>query len=165
MIPARETILELIKEHNIKTYIEVGCWKGELLRQVRDLGVEVIGIDPLRQEFNEFEGYTCRMGNKEAIPQDNLDKIADDLSNEFGDKFLRMTSIEASKLPIEAEMVFIDAIHDYDHIKEDITAWFPKATKILCGDDYKKRFEGLKQGVDEMIPDRIINGIVWIKYK
>ena len=161
---ARETILHLIKELGIKTYIEVGCWQGELLRQVKALGVKVIGIDPHKVEFNEFGDYKCRMSlNRQTQPytQEELDKIASDLKEEFGDDYLKMTSKEAAGLDLKAEMVFIDAIHDYPHIKEDIELWKDKATIILCGDDYKTTFYGLQVGVDESLPDRTIEGVVW----
>lgn len=52
-------------------------------------------------------------------------------------------------------MVFIDANHEYEHVKADILAWWPKVIDggIVCGHDYGiVGMEGVKQAVDELIP-------------
>lgn len=164
MISARETVIKLIKEHKPKTYIEVGCWKGELLAQVRSLGLDVLGIDPHQHNLNEFGDYHCRMGQNE-VPQEELEAIVANLEKEFGPRYIRLTSLQAAEEVADEsiDFVFIDAIHDYEHVKEDIQAWLPKVKKggLLAGDDYKTRFPGLCQSVDELLPHRTIDGVVW----
>jgi hypothetical protein len=62
-------------------------------------------------------------------------------------KVLRMTSATAANLFAESickgkdgyfDLVFIDANHDYDHVKEDILLWTPliKSGGLLIGHDY-----------------------------
>lgn len=166
MLSARETVIQMVKDRKPETYVEVGCWKGELLRQIKPLVKKAVGIDPHRLELNEFGEYHCTMGSPVPIPQDELDEIAQECAREFGTSFLRTTSLKAAQKFEDGSLdfVFIDAIHDYDHVKEDIQAWLPKVKKggMLCGDDYKpKRFNGLCKGVQEVLPDFTLNGVVW----
>jgi len=58
----------------------------------------------------------------------------------YGTTFIRMTSIEASKLVPDGSLdfVYIDALHDFDNAMIDITLWAPKvrAGGIVSGHDY-----------------------------
>ncbi len=52
---------------------------------------------------------------------------------------LWMSSLDAAKLlPNELDLVYIDADHGYQAVKDDIEAWWPKIRKggILCGHDF-----------------------------
>ena len=35
------------------------------------------------------------------------------------------------------DMIFIDAEHSYEYVKDDIGYWLPKAKKVICGHDIK----------------------------
>jgi len=50
-------------------------------------------------------------------------------------------------------MVFIDANHKYQHVKEDIMAWLPKVkdSGILCGHDYCPAETGVYRAVNELL--------------
>jgi predicted O-methyltransferase YrrM len=49
------------------------------------------------------------------------------------------------------DFVFIDAAHDYDSVKQDINAWWPriKSGGIMAGDDYQPSWPGVIQAVNE----------------
>lgn len=81
--------------------------------------------------------------------------------------------------PRKADLVFLDASHDYDSVKADIAAWAPlvKPGGILCGHDYKARgipgadglpaelkdvFPGVTKAADELGIDGV-TGTVWWK--
>jgi hypothetical protein len=72
-------------------------------------------------------------------------------------KTLRMASLEAATLYEDnsLDFVFVDATHTYDNVKLDIQAWLPKVKPggLLTGHDYGG---GVKQAVDELLPDRTI---------
>ena len=56
---------------------------------------------------------------------------------------LCMSSLDAAKiLPNSLDLVYIDADHGYQAVKDDIDAWLPKIRKggILCGHDYIKEY-------------------------
>jgi hypothetical protein len=55
------------------------------------------------------------------------------------------------------DFVYIDALHDYESVKADLEAWYPKVGmgKLLCGHDYSETdWPGLVRAVDEFCEDR-----------
>ena len=69
---------------------------------------------------------------------------------------LQMESLEgAKKFENESvDFIFIDANHDYEYVKADIEAWYPKLKigGIMCGHDYSADFIGVKKAVKEIFP-------------
>ena len=58
----------------------------------------------------------------------------------------------AAALALKFDLVFIDATHSEESVREDIQLWAPKVRPggIVCGHDYNnKRFPGVKIAVDE----------------
>jgi len=62
------------------------------------------------------------------------------IENVGAENLIRKTSVEASKdfKDESLDFVYIDADHQYNSVKEDIEAWFPKVRKggIVSGHDY-----------------------------
>lgn len=83
---------------------------------------------------------------------------------------IKMSSVEASKLYQDnsLDFVYIDAAHEYDFVKADIQAWYPKVKigGILAGHDYipsKKMFNGLVKAVNESFKEYITTvGSTWM---
>jgi predicted O-methyltransferase YrrM len=71
--------------------------------------------------------------------------------------WLRSDSVEASKDfgNGSIDCVFIDASHDYDNVKKDITAYLPKVKSggILAGHDWS--WHGVRKAVTELIPNAV----------
>jgi hypothetical protein len=59
-----------------------------------------------------------------------------------------------------ADIVYIDAEHDYDSVRRDIAAWKPKAKHILAGHDFHI-FEAVREAIENagLVPE--VNGNVW----
>ena len=83
-----------------------------------------------------------------------------------------MTSEEASK-HFENEsldFVFIDGLHDYESVKNDISYWYPKVKVggIISGHDYCAGW-GVMPAVDEWCTSNNykieVDGVCWIHYK
>ena len=51
------------------------------------------------------------------------------------------------------DIVYIDASHEYECVKEDIISWLPKVKigGILCGDDYCVGWPQVVKAVDEIL--------------
>lgn len=120
---------------------EIGVMKGNysahLLREWK--GRELISVDPwLEVPENEQRARTTL--------------------GAFGDRsrIMQMTSVEAAaKVPDgDLDFAYIDALHDYESVKADLEAWFPKvrAGGILAGHDYP--MPGVRAGVDEFFGAR-----------
>ena len=73
-------------------------------------------------------------------------------------KPIKCTSLEAAtdlaNCRSGLDMVFLDACHDCEHVRDDIAAWKPLVRKggILAGHDYGDLFPGVKQAVEEAFP-------------
>lgn len=69
-----------------------------------------------------------------------------------------MTSEKASKVvQNNLDLVFIDADHSYESVKQDIELWAPKLKPkgILCGHDYATDAPGVIKAVDEIFGEKI----------
>lgn len=49
------------------------------------------------------------------------------------------------------DLIFIDALHDYEHVKQDIALWWPKVRigGILAGHDFNHKWPGCERAVAE----------------
>lgn len=143
--------------------VEVGSWVGESA-----LAIEA--------GFGRAGGTVFCVDHFQGSPNDHTSEIVDRIEGSLFDHFKRNvgdklgTSIRviqdfsvdaaASLPPQEADMIFLDAGHEYEEIKADIEAWLPHVAKdgILCGHDYDildvetntSRFPGVKQAVQEV---------------
>ena len=142
-----------------KTIIEVGCWQGKsthaLLTGALKGGGKVSVVD-------HFQGAA---GQERFF----LDVAYMDIYHVFQahvghfpnlDIIYKMPSLEGAARAETAEMVFIDAGHDYEEVKADIEAWQPKCTKLLCGHDYYV-FPGVKKAVMEKFGVPRICDSIW----
>lgn len=132
---------------NYQTIIEVGCWQGKsthaLLQGALKGGGRVSVVD-------HFQGAK---GQERFFPEVAYKDIYHVFMSHVGfypniDKVYKMSSLQGAEKAMDAEMVFIDAGHEYEEIKADLEAWEPKCTKLLCGHDYQN-FAGVKKAVME----------------
>lgn len=134
---------------------EIGSWKGGstsiLALAATQLHGKVFCIDPWmdspscpRQEAKSnslslFRANMIRLGVWGAVYPMMMDSEA--ASKIFADGIL--------------DLVFIDADHHYEHVKQDILGWLPrlKASGLLCGHDcegfYSSYPVGMRRGIDK----------------
>ena len=150
-----ETISELIKKNNFKTYIEVGVARGKssepVLKSITDPDFKYYGVDP----YISYDEYS---NDTNSIPEKIKENYELAMENTFSDPrttLIRKFSKEASEEFEDGsiDMIFIDANHTYPFVKEDIQLWYPKVKSggIFSGHDYSPRlFRGaVKKAVDE----------------
>jgi len=157
-----DVLINLIKQHDYKTYIEVGVKRGRMLTEVVNAtGVKAIGVDAWRNIPNTGESY-------DEWDFEDIKASYDKNVAPFGDRIstLHMTSLMAAvRKDTICDIVFIDAGHDYMSAWYDITAWRQRATGIISGHDYDERFPGVIQAVDELVPNRRLeDNAVWWAY-
>lgn len=77
-------------------------------------------------------------------------------------RFIRGTSLEvATDMRDEClDFVFIDANHEYESVRTDIEAWYPKVRPggLFCGHDF--RWEGVKRALVEFLERRDLQALV-----
>ncbi|MBD3407306.1 MAG: hypothetical protein GF411_14405 [Candidatus Lokiarchaeota archaeon] len=157
--------------------VEVGVFRGEMSHNLRRLfpDAELYLIDPWLRHDEYNTGPAGNAYSRTGIKKQNgYDKIYDDVCAMFeGDSkthVIRGFSKEVSSLiPDDLDIVFIDANHAYEHVKDDINIWLPKVKKngLLCGHDYRC-WSGVTQAVSEMlnyVASGRNKGDVWVSPK
>ncbi len=171
----RSIVVGLVRAAHAERVVEVGCWLGDLSRRLwKESCIQQLSlVDPLTVEgcnpVRNGRHYHMSMNDAGNMSQEELDQvyarfIADIPLHVF---FYRMTSVEASKSfrDESLDFVFIDALHFYENVKEDIEIWIPKIRNggMIAGDDFSDagRFMGVKQAVSELLPHYNRNTRVW----
>ncbi len=160
----REDALKLVVDNEYKKIVEVGVWKGELSRMLYKVADKLVLVDPWSVKWNSFfwpvindgEIYACTMGEK-LKTQEELDIMFGETQNSMPSAIvLREASLTASTKCTDGyfDFVFIDAIHTYEHCKEDILAWMPKIRPggMIAGDDYIPEHDTVSKAVNELLP-------------
>jgi hypothetical protein len=143
------TLVDLIKGVGV----EIGVWHGEGAKVIlsNPLVKHVYLVDPYAKA-TEFEGCSLPPTGYKENKYKNAIENAVINTMEMSERawFIFARSIEASKTITEPlDFVYIDANHNYEYVKEDLEAWYPKLKKggILSGHDYPT--ESVRRAVDE----------------
>ena len=141
-------------------FVEIGSWKG---RSASYMAVEIINSEKnIKFDcIDTWEGSEEHLNSNSYWFQPELVNDKNWLYRTFLQNTksvnniinpIRTTSLEASQYYKDRsiDFVFIDAAHDYENVKADINAWYPKVKKggIIGGHDYPG-FEGVVQAVNE----------------
>jgi hypothetical protein len=62
------------------------------------------------------------------------------------------------------DVVFIDASHFYEDVRDDILAWLPKVVSggTICGHDITEDFPGVRRAVEERFKVfEVLGGVIW----
>ena len=136
---------ELLKNRKALVGVEVGVSEGRNAFDIlKGLDIKTLYLVDIWGEYHEEES-TLNSIELEKASRDNL--------KEFKDKivFIKKTSVGASGdfEDNSLDFVYIDANHQYEFVKEDIEAWWPKVkiNGMLAGDDLNR--VGVNQAVRE----------------
>ena len=164
-----------------------------LCNEIRD----VIGDTPTIVELGSYMGessliFAEEFPNGKIICIDSWEGGFDDsdscsnvdYSDVEGQFDLRMSMVDnitkikglSNSVEIECDMVYIDACHKYECVKNDIIHWSPLCKKVISGHDYYEdidfcnrhpHIKGVKIAVEEMlgIPDSKYNDGSWVILK
>ena len=165
-------LIELLQEEKFKRFAEIGVWKSHTTKRIlkRETGLEEYwAIDPWDTEF------ACSRTEKRRDEKSwfLMHWYCCTLMMYFPQlKVVKMTSEQASTIFPDGyfDMVYIDAVHTFEHMDADIGFWLPKVRKggIIGGHDYGgKRWTGVKEAVDKWFGEENIKvwdiDEVWIK--
>jgi hypothetical protein len=171
-----ETVLRLIKDNNVKTFAEIGIFKGKFCREAwkRCQFKEYYMIDPydasLFTVVRDGRAYinSRPRSSRYKLSQKKLDRLYRKMKavKPFYATLIRLPSVEAAKKVEDNffDMVFIDASHFYEDVKQDIISWLPKVKPggILSGDDYhEKDFPEVIRAVNELLFNVIVEEYTW----
>lgn len=152
--------------------VEIGSHQGESARIFIETGLigEITCVDPLSDVFapdfaahpewssvNDWE--KCEAWIKEALT----------LAPK-GDFIRKPGALVAINWPERSlDFVYIDGLHEYESVKQDIEVWLPKirAGGIIAGHDYNAGFPGVERAVKEVLggPHRLYPDTSWLWFK
>ena len=151
-------------------FVEIGVWKG---RSAAFMAVEI--INSLKDiEFSCVDHWE---GSEEHKDNPELESLYDIYSRNMNPvkghyTDIKMPSLQAAEQFADESLdfVFIDASHDYDAVKKDITAWLPKVKKdgVIAGHDcYPNNpdFGGVYKAVSEIFINFKVTEDCWVVEK
>lgn len=160
---ARWRVLLTLPRHAVGA--EVGAWKGDysahLLRATRPARLYL--VDPWEYVYDPDRPGNTLYGGRNPRGQERLDAIHDEIVRRFEPQidrgqvnvWRRRSTVAATQLDEPLDWVYIDAVHSYDEVKNDLEAWYPHVRDggIVAGDDYGLSLgpweDGVKRAVDE----------------
>ncbi len=162
-----KVVPRLIRDNHVENFAEVGVADCFLANRVlaRCPGIEKYYLIDTFDLLKNFEGLT---------DQENVRRFefASSLARAHkGTVVIKEFSLKAAELlPDKSlDMVFIDADHTYNAVRDDIAAWLPKIRigGIISGHDFGLRFIGVVMAVHEAFKDRYIHlekdSVWWVK--
>jgi hypothetical protein len=146
----------VIDEVNPNLIIEIGSWVGASAIHMASLTkAPIICVDTFlasnfdlwleNKTMNLLENFdsifkqfcinvTSLRLNKQVIPLPMTSSSAIELLNKF---------------EIKADMVYVDGGHRKREVQADLEDWWPITSKVLIGDDYSPRWNGVVEAADE----------------
>ena len=158
------TILTLVRELNIKSFVEVGAYYGRTAEFLLN-----------NHKFDRY--FIVDIWNNQSdglfgASQESIDFVRRECFKKLSEfnnvSIIQLPSTEASNLfhPKSVDAVYIDASHEENHVWEDIMAWHAIPRVLFFGDDYW--MGSVSRSVDRIYPtvDSIENGNsskIWIR--
>jgi hypothetical protein len=154
-----DVVAGLCQSIDAKTYVEVGCKEGRttgfVLAQCPEL--RAIAIDPwcAQPAGDDASRETYDKWDFAEIERKFWENVG---TNTERCQMLRMSSEDSAATFQETglnvdgtDIVFIDALHDYESVKQDIALWWPcvRPGGYLCGHDYNHKWPGVMRAVSE----------------
>jgi hypothetical protein len=152
---SRECIADVANALDLTTAVEVGTHQGVFASQfMKRFRGTISLVDPWEGFTEGFETYYP--ASDESSRDRNRDmQIAMTAMDPFHCRYsvFRMTSEQAS-VKFEDEsvgIVYIDALHEYEDVSQDIALWYPKVQRggIISGHDFEFSLQGVIRAVEE----------------
>jgi hypothetical protein len=141
--------LEFVKNrcHGDIVGVEVGVFEGvnaeEILNQMKPKMLYL--VDPWCPYIQDGQGQP-------SVP---FNTVVARFSGRENVTLVRDSSLHAATSFSDGtcDFVYIDGNHEYQEVRADIFAWWPKVKKdgVLCGHDYVHVWKGVIQAVDEFV--------------
>jgi len=148
MLPAMIKQFVAMPQSGAEIGVAYGSMACSLLKQIPTLNM--LCVDPYRP-YDPMDGMTLDNERHEELYVFTRDR----LESEYPARAVlaRMTSEEACAMAKDESLdfVFIDACHQYDAVKKDISIWQHKVKKggVISGHDYATAWVGVTKAVNE----------------
>jgi predicted O-methyltransferase YrrM len=148
-----ELYQKMVETFNTGVFVEVGSWKG---KSSSFMATEIANSKK-NIKFFCVDTWEGSVEHKNILKTDNLYSIFIENMKSLKEYYtpIKTQSVLASQQFDDAsiDFLFLDASHEYEDVKDDILAWWPKIKKggYFAGHDYYDNIEwgGVKKAVDE----------------
>lgn len=144
------TVAGLLQGRENLKMLEIGSFMGESTFIFAAMGSfkEIHCIEPFSGDFSEYLDYASDWSEVKREFWTNTRHFKDkihlykDFSYNMVDKFEDKSF----------DLIYIDARHEYEHIKSDLEMYLPKVADggVIAGHDYASRWPGVQRAVNEM---------------
>ena len=154
MNPAELIWLE-VQAHTRRIVVEFGAYKGRSTKVLAACAVRLHTVDWWNgdMEKNVLPEFMANL--RAEIDSEKL-SVHRMTTQDFGD---------LAQMEEPADMVFIDASHDYESVKRDIQTARELLGNggLLCGHDFSNEWPGVQRAVRELCPNfqRVPGGDIW----
>lgn len=168
---------DLIEKYKPTTIVEVGSWQGQsainMAKICKELGLNTT-IYCIDTWLGALEFYTQPSKERDLMLEDGYPtvyyKFLDNVRKSGVEDVIKPIPLPSNiglkyikHLGIKPDMIYIDASHEYEDVKNDIILAGELEPKIIFGDDYTNAvFPGVRQAVDELGTPTIVNNWFWI---
>lgn len=135
-----------------RTFVEVGVWKGHsisyLANLLRDRNAKIYAVDLFEQSY-QLPTYQTEVNVVDKLYEMNLKATN---TRHLITDIKEWSHKAASRFEDHSvDFVFLDADHEYQQVKRDITEWLPKVRVggIIAGHDYHDGGPGVILAVQE----------------
>lgn len=156
-------ILSIIYQIKIKVIVEIGVFRGKNAAILREEfpHAHLYLIDPWASSNTYLYSGTA-VSKEQEVFDEAYERVKTLFAEDPNVTLIKKTAEEAApELPDHLDLVFIDANHDYNVVKNQILTWRKKVRPggILSGHNYgRKRLPGVKEAVDEIFGDDFLLG-------
>jgi predicted O-methyltransferase YrrM len=153
-----ELLDDFLSKNKISNFLEIGVNEGSNLFYLAKKHPNIFfwGVDPYYQTVSEIEEVIHGI-HKTVYENDKYTQMLDRIRNLKLDNItlIKKTSFQASNdfSDCELDFVFIDGLHSYENVVEDINLWLPKVKKggVLAGHDFSLEWFSVVRAVEDTI--------------
>jgi hypothetical protein len=153
-----EFILEIVKKHNPKTIIDVGCFLGRTSAYLRTHfpDAKILCIDTFKYNLDTTNYFS---GDTTLIEQGlTHEEIFDIVAAEYNLQKLKGTSPwDFFNSNLYADVIFLDSSHVEPWTTAETFFWYGRTKKVFLGDDYNGTYSktwarpmSVKSAVDQL---------------
>ncbi len=155
-----DILSQFIKDYNFSIGAEIGVWKGTMTQKVLSICPEIKKYYCV-DLWDFYDDYLKSLNPDGNYVKQNMENVYQDFINKTSEfrykiEIIKEDSKEAAKnlKNRSIDFCFIDGNHEYEYVKGDVLAWFPKIRNggLIGGHDYGREewSNGVKQAVDEI---------------